>query len=242
MGLTDAGRVLYEHGKQIFKKLEDVNGLIAEMHDEPSGELFVVCGPHFGTEYLLPHLPHFLERYPKIRLKLSFRQSMPDLINESVDVVCGLSMQGPPDSIQKCLRKSRNVLCATKAYLTKFGKPKEPLDLLNHRLITHALRSPNNEIVFKSGQTLIIDPYLIVDDTRLMLECALLNVGFIRVHHYVVEQALAKGDLVEVLPKFMEQKNTIPIYICYLKERFIHPKTRLFVDFILNVVKNHENS
>lgn len=242
LSLTDEGRILYEHSKRIFKELDEVEGLLAEMHHEPTGELFVISGPHFGEEYLLPHLPAFLERYPKVKLKLSFRQSMPDMIKEEVDIVCGLSIQGHPDAIQRSLSKTRHVLCASYGYLEKYGEPRVPDDLLRHHLITHSLRQPNNEVVFKSGQRIILEPFLILDDTRIMLQCALMDLGFIRVHHYVVEKALKERKLKEILPKYMEQKNTISLYLYYMKNRYLHPKIRLFVDFILNIMKQHESS
>lgn len=63
-----------------------------------------------------------------------------------------------------------------------------------------------------------------------MVECAINDLGIIRVHEYAAREALAKGELIEILPKW--NKETTPLYACFRQSRHLPSKIRCFLEFI----------
>lgn len=161
---------------------------------------------------------------------------MPDLEKENVDIVLGLTDGIPVNCIQRTLTHARWVFCASPEYLKKFGIPKKPSDLVQHRIITRTQRQPNNMIEFKTGESIQFDPYLYFNDTRTIRRGALNDLGIVQLHDYIIASDLKEGRLIEVLQEHMEKKRTIPIHISYLQTSHVHIKIRKFVDFMVEVL------
>ncbi|MCK1850975.1 LysR substrate-binding domain-containing protein, partial [Legionella pneumophila] len=70
-----------------------------------------------------PYLPEFMELNPKLQIKIELAERFPDLAQENVDVLFGVSMEGPPELVRKRVSTTRYVLCASPDYLAKNGIP-----------------------------------------------------------------------------------------------------------------------
>jgi DNA-binding transcriptional LysR family regulator len=234
--LTPEGLLYFEHAKRILEAYEQAEAAISHSKDDPSGMLKLVCGPQIGNLYVIPHLKEFLQRYPKLRLHIELTQTMPDLEKEKVDIVVGLSTGIPINCIQRTLTHARWVFCASPEYLEKYGVPKKPSDLAEHKIITRTQRQPNNLIEFKTGESIQFEPYLYFNDTRAIRRSALHGLGIAQLHDYIIADDLKENRLVEILNKHNEQKKTIPIHISYLQSTHVHIKIRKFIDFMVEVV------
>ncbi|HRD56294.1 MAG TPA: LysR substrate-binding domain-containing protein [Parachlamydiaceae bacterium] len=118
---------------------------------------------------------------------------------------------------------------ASPDYLKRFGIPENPEDLVWHRYITHRNRNPDNVLKFRNKKEIKLKPFLSIDDSRTMIECAKQGLGIIKLHSYTVAEALQKKELVEILEGFDDSIQ--PIYLCYQPRRYIQPKIRHFIDF-----------
>jgi LysR family transcriptional regulator, regulator for bpeEF and oprC len=237
MDLTPEGLLYFEHAKLIVEAYKQAEAAVSHSKEEPSGLLKLICGPQIGNLYVIPHLKEFLERYPKLRLQIDLTQTMPDLEKEQVDIVVGLSTGIPVNCIQRTLTHARWMFCASPEYLKKYGVPKKPSDLSQHRIITRIQRQPNNIIEFKTGESILFEPFLYFNDTRAIRRAALHDLGIAQLHDYIVADDLKEKRLVEILSKHTEQKKTIPIHISYLQASHVHIKIRKFVDFMVEVLE-----
>lgn len=237
LDLTSEGELYLLHAKQILQAYTQAEAALSHSKEEPEGLLKIVCGPHIANLYVLPHLKEFLTRYPKLRLHLEFTQKTPDLEKENIDVVIGLSRGLPANCMQKTITHARWVLCASPDYLEKYGIPKYPMDLIQHRLLVHVQRLPYNKIDFKTSGPILFEPYMLFNDTRAMRICALEGLGIVQFHDYIVEDDLKEGKLIEILHEYNEKKKTLPIHISYLQAPHVHIKIRKFIDFIDEVMK-----
>ena len=231
--LTHEGLLYFEHAKRILEAYSQAEAAISQTKEEPSGILKLVCGPQIGNLYVLPYLKEFLERYPKLRLHIEFTQTMPDLEKEKVDIVVGLSKGIPVNWIQRTLMYSRWIYCASPEYLSKYGVPNKLSDLAEHRIITRMQRDPNNLIKFKTGESLLFEPYLYFNDTRAIRRSVLHGLGIAELHDYIIADDLKENKLVEILTDYTEPKKTIPIHISYLQASHVHIKIRAFIDFMV---------
>ncbi len=87
--LTESGENFLE---TVRAHLEGVQAAIAAVttdRDEPGGLLKISMPLNFGMDYLLPLVPGFLARYPRIRLDWRFENRQVDLIAEGYDAAIG---------------------------------------------------------------------------------------------------------------------------------------------------------
>src|SRR3970040_684985 len=102
---------------------------------------------------LTPHLKEFLQKYPKLTLKLSLIDKFPEFrpdFEESIDIAYAFPESlipekfSEPDLIRRKLNEIQRSIYATPAYLAQYGEPKNYEDLQHHLLIFHARYQHNN--------------------------------------------------------------------------------------------------
>jgi DNA-binding transcriptional LysR family regulator len=227
--LTEEGTIYFEHAKRIVKEMREIESLFLDIKGEPSGHIKVVTARHFAEYYIIPHLDEFLKLYPKISLELLIQERLLDMAKEGIDVNVGHAFVGGPDDIHRKIAEVKYAFCASPAYLEKFGTPKTPEDLHKHRYITHRNRVPNNVLKFRNKKEIRIDPFLRLDDSRMMIACAKKGLGIIKLHRYAMAEDIKRGELVEILDGW--DTSIQPIYLCYQPQRYVHRKIRTFIDF-----------
>jgi DNA-binding transcriptional LysR family regulator len=234
--LTEMGASYYEQCQRVIEEVKVADSLVAHMQAEPQGELKVVSGRHFGLTYIVPYLQEFLQLYPNIHLSLELAERIPNLEVEALDISIGTSVPASSNNVvQRCVATTRYALCASPEYLRQFGHPKKPTDLQHHRYITHSMRQPNDVIAFAQQQIVRLNPYLRINDAETMRHLAEQGMGIAKLHYYVVQDALQKGKLKEVLSSYMQGE--IPLYVAYLQRRYIPAKMRCFIDFVIAKIK-----
>lgn len=232
--LTEAGKIYFEHAKRVLGELQEIESVFHDLKAEPSGNLRIGCARHFAECYLIPHLEEFLGKYPKINMEILILERTPNLAREGIDINMGHRYVGGEDDIHKKISEVKYVFCASPEYLHKFGVPQKPQDLHQHRYITHFNRNPDDLLKFRNGKEIRLKPFLRVDDSRIMVECAKQGLGIVKLHKYAVADALKNKELVEVLKGW---DNSIqPIYLCYQPQRYMQPKIRHFIDFFCEKV------
>ncbi|HAU1605161.1 TPA: LysR family transcriptional regulator [Legionella pneumophila] len=229
LSLTDIGARYYQQCKKALLELNETDIAIANSQNEAVGILNVTSSRYFAMRFLLPYLPEFMDLNPKLQIKIELAERFPDLAQESIDVLFGVSMEGPPELVRKRVSTTRYVLCASPDYLANNGIPKIPSDLAKHRYITHSMRNPDNLVTFKGDEQIYVEPVLWLNDSRALCECAMLGMGIIKLHEYIVAEALQDGRLIEILPEFQEPH--LSVYLYYQASRYLQPKIRRFIDF-----------
>lgn len=234
LAFTDVGTDYCHQCRRILEEVEAANALASQLKAVPSGSLKVVSGRHFGSTYIVPHIQEFLLTYPKIELNLELAERIPDINAEGIDVVIGMSVSASGDVIQKRIATTTYTYCASPSYLKKYGTPKKPEDLTKHRFITHSMRKPDNVLEFGS-KSIMVHPYIRVNDVQTMVDFAEAGLGIVRLHHYVVKEHLERGTLQELFKSYTTTE--IPIYVAYPERRFIASKIRVFIDFMTGKLK-----
>jgi DNA-binding transcriptional LysR family regulator len=229
--LTEIGTRYCLQCRRILEEVDAASALISQVKVAPSGILKIVSGRHFAKSYIVPHMKEFLTKFPKIELDLELAERIPDFNLEAIDVVIGMSISATGDAIQKRIATTSYVLCASPEYLKKFGVPKRPSELKDHRYLTHSMRKPDNELMFHGKESVTLKPYIRANDAQTLLDLALDGLGVVMLHHYVVKEYLEKGFLKELLPTYYG--GDVPIYATYPQRRYISSKVRCFIDFIV---------
>jgi DNA-binding transcriptional LysR family regulator len=228
IALTEIGAEYYKHCQKALAEIREGDELILGAQAEPVGILNLTSNRHFANEYLIPHLAEFIKLYPKLILNLELAERFPDFTEENIDILFGVSLEGPPNLVRKRITKTRYVLCASPDYLQKKGIPKTPDELINHDYITHSMR-PDNYIYFRGNKKISLQPILYLNDCQAMLECAIRGIGIVLLHDYIVRDAINKGLLIEILQPFQESEKAV--YLYYQMQRYLQPKIRHCIDY-----------
>lgn len=229
VSLTEIGSTYYQHCKKTFEGLREAESAIAGSHNEAIGTLKVVSSRYCALNYLIPRLSNFMALNPNLQVKIELAERFPDMAMEEIDILFGVSLEGSADLVRKRVATTRYVLCASPNYLKEYGTPRVPHDLNKHHYITHSMRKPDNVVGFKDNKEIIVQPLLWLNDSHAMRECAILGMGIVKLHDYIIIDALRDGLLIEVLSEFQEAQ--LPVYIYYQQSRYLQPKIRKFIDF-----------
>lgn len=229
IALTEVGTEYYQYSKKALADLMEAEIAISNSREEPTGLLSVTSSRYFAMKYLIPQLPKFMALNPKLQVKVELAERFPDLTEENIDLIFGVSLEGPSALVRRQVALTRYVLCASPIYLEKYGAPHIPTDLSKHLYITHSMRKPDNVITFKDNKKIYVEPILGLNDSQAMCACAMQGMGIVSLHDYIVADALADGRLIEILPEFSTRNQ--PIYLYYQQSRYLQPKIRRFIDF-----------
>lgn len=232
LALTNVGENYYQQCRRVLSELHDADALVSHVQKEPMGELRVAATSYFGSRYIVPYIAEFMALYPKVILHLELAERFPDLTRENIDILVGISMEGPPELVRRKIGSGYYILCATPAYLKKYGTPKKPTDLLQHRYIEHEIRYPSGIINFKGGQSIQVEPILFLNNSKEMQACALQDIGIVKLHQYAVKDVLKEKKLIEILPECRDSPKNV--YLFYQHSRYVQPKIRHFIDFLIN--------
>lgn len=229
LALTEIGETYYAQCRQALTILDDAEKSILEGKNEAVGMLRVMANRYFAIKYLVPKIGEFMQANPKLQIDLHLAERFPNMAKEEIDVLFGVSAEGPYDLKRRRITNTRYILCASSDYLHRRGTPKKPEELSQHDYITHSMRQPYNKIIFKNNIEVYLTPILLLNDSFAMRECAILGKGIVNLHDYVVADAVRNGSLVEILRDYQEPATNI--YLYYQPSRYLQPKIRRFIDF-----------
>ena len=231
VSLTEMGAEYYHQCKKALAGLAEAEQTISASQAVATGTLSITSSRYFALQYLLPRLPKFMAQNPKLEIKLELAERFPDLEKENIDLIFGMSMPESLDLVRKRVATTRYVLCASPQYLKKYPPPKTPEDLHRHRYLSHSMRRPDHVIFFKNNREVTVQPFLRINDSQALRDCAIQGMGIVQLHDYLVSDALKDGRLIELLKEFSQPQQ--PVYLYYQQSRYLQSKIRRFIDFYI---------
>lgn len=242
--VTTDGALYYERATQIISQLDELDTSLSSSHLSPSGRLRVEMAGAFADGIVIPALHDFHARFPDIRVDLGVGDRPVDYLAENVD--CALRAGVPADQslIARRVTEVSVMTCAAPSYLERHGTPQHPSELEDaHHCVSYFMAQNNRAMTFdfeRAGEKLQINARYVVavNDARSYLTAALNGLGISPMPYFMVSDALAKGDLVRVLPEWRTEP--IPLYIVYPPNRHLSNKVRVFVDWLVRLVADRK--
>ncbi|MGF6956349.1 LysR family transcriptional regulator [Paraburkholderia youngii] len=241
LALTEAGErfLVSIHGN--LDALQSAIAEAAAQSSEPAGVLKVSMPPTFGIAHVLPLLPAFMAKYPRIRPEWHFENRPVDLIAENYDAAIGGGFDLAPGLVSRTLAPVYGVAVASPAYMSGRSLPTDPsgLDAYNGIVVRspHSGRIRHWMLRNANGVEMagVLTENIVVNDPAAMREAARLGLGVSLIALFDVLPDLERGDLIRLLPDWYADVGAISLY--YASRTLISAKTRVFVDFIVNSFK-----
>ncbi|KJK17964.1 LysR family transcriptional regulator [Pseudomonas sp. NPDC087612] len=138
--LTAEGEGFLQHARSALASLEEGRRILAHGQDQVSGTLLLSAPSDFGRNVLLPWLDELQHEHPQLNLRLLLGDRNADLFRQPADIA--LRYGAPEDSSLVALpvcADNRRVLCASPAYLARYGAPMEVAHLAQHNCLLYQL-------------------------------------------------------------------------------------------------------
>ena len=237
--LTEAGERFLHSIRDNLAALQSAIADVSAEQSAPSGTLKVSMSPTFGIGYILPLLPEFAERYPLIRPEWMFENRQVDLIAEGYDAAIGGGFELAPGVIARTLAPAHIIAVASPSYMEGKVPPHDPgsmavLDgIVMRSLRTGRIRQWQMRNASGEEQAAVFNEKVVVNDPAAMCKAALLGLGVTMVAKPDALPYLERGELVRLVPNWYADAGPISIY--YASRALLPSKTRVFVDFVVEV-------
>ena len=135
VSLTAQGEIVYQWAQRILEDVDLMGEAISREKAAPSGLLRICSSTGFGRSRLAPALSALAVRYPQLEIQVELFDRLVDLVEEGfqLDIRIGRVREG--NVIKRRIARNRRVLCASPAYLARFGTPGSLDELKAHRCI-----------------------------------------------------------------------------------------------------------
>lgn len=235
VALTPEGTELLRRAKVAVDALGEAQLLLSQSRRQPKGELHVSL-PATLARRITQALPTLLQRYPALSLRLSLSDRMVRLGEEGIDLAVRIAPLHDSPLVARHLRDTRWVLVAAPSYLARRGMPTRPDELADHDTLSFVPPSgrPRKWIFREPDSSRVVElspsSRVRIDQGEHLLEAAGAGLGLVQGLDVFVEEALATGRLVEVLPGHSAPGP--PVHAVALPERARTPNVRAFSGFL----------
>ena len=234
MKLTDDGERCYQHARQVVESWLALEDALQLTDEQPVGTLRVRAPHAFGQQQLLIPLVGFLARYPQLSVEWMLHDKAVDFISDNVDCAIRVGAEVDPATVTVLLAEVPRCIVASPELLSRFPQVTQPESL--SALPWIAIRTfYQHEVVLRhadSDQTasVAIASRLSTDSLYVAKNAALAGVGVAVVSSWTVEEEIAKGTLIELLPQW--QAAPLPVHLVYPWARYYPVRLRKFLDLM----------
>ena len=236
LNLTEVGRSFYERTRGILLDLEEAKVMAAQLEDHPSG-LVRLTIPASMERHLTAGIGEFQARWPGVRFALTFTDRVVDLVGEGYDLAVRIGRLEDSTLRARKIGAARRYLCASPCYLDRAGAPQRPEDLAGRNCLIFRTHPGYNVWRFESGGRTVdvrASGSFSADSGNALINAARDARGLILAPEWLVAPFLANGELVEVLAEQPPVPDRTPLYAVHPYQRFVPPKVKTFVDFLVN--------
>lgn len=244
--LTDEGQVFLKYSKIALQAIDDAEVALLDKQSTVKGKIRISASVDLGRNLLSPWIEEFSSLHKDLNIALTLTDSKSNLIQDNVDIAVRFGLPDNDLLVARFLAPNWRVLCASPEYLKKNGIPKTPEDLIYHKFIVLVTdNGPLNEYYFtfneQNSKFLVeMDNAWETNDSIQAKMWAIEGHGITRKIIWDVTSEIRKGSLQLILTKYIS--NEAGIYAVMHKNKYIAPRTRAFLDFLINKFENSEKN
>ena len=233
---TEAGMLYYQRCQAILLDLSEADSSISNMATSLQGNLLISVPRDFGLLYISPNLPKFIELHPNLHVEIEFEDKRVDLVAEGYDLALRIGYMQDSSLVARKISSSPMHFVASPSYLEARGTPLTPDDLEYHQGLLY--KSSLNQVHWQSTKANQIQRYkiqskVVSNNGMALLEMTKAGLGISNSPSFFVKEALASGELVEILSEYKQK--TLDIYVVYPNRRHLPAKVRAFIEFLASL-------
>lgn len=236
VSLTLEGSIYLERCSALLDELDDMNGLFG---GAGPGMIRVDMPERLARTQIIPRLPEFFAAYPSIHVRIGSGDRYADLVGEGIDCAVRVGKLRDSSLVARRVGQLEQINLGARSYLDQHGTP-HTLDELRHHLAVHFFSSQTGRdmdweyYADDMDHVIPMRSMVSVSSTEAYTAACLAGLGLIQAPHLGLEEHLASGVLVEILPAWRAQP--LPVSIVYSHNRHMSARVRAFVDWVASVL------
>ncbi len=231
LSLTPEGERYYADVRRILDAVDESESSFKDNVD-PSGLLRVACPTALAHAFVLPEVPNFLERYPRLTLDLQINDRYVNLVDEGTELAIRIGHLEDSALRARRIGLFERVCVASKDYLAKRGVPRTPDDLRAHDCVVYTLLSSGATWRFRDTD-IPVAGRLRVSSPEAARAAVVAGLGVGLGPQWLFEEGLRTGRLQLLLTEYSAP--LVPIQIVYVANRLLPQRALVFMDCVSDV-------
>jgi DNA-binding transcriptional LysR family regulator len=233
--LTELGRELLEHARQVALEVDAATALRDHRQAAPSGRLRVSMPSDIANLVLADMLAAFMALHPGIALELDLSPRRVDLLGEGFDAAIRIGAL-PDDALlaARGLTEFSTGLYAAPDYLAERGEPEIPQELSQHDAVRLLAGSgePMAWVLTQGDERWEGVPpgRAAANSPELLIRLARAGAGITAVPDFFARPFLQRGELRRVLPGWCLPSHKA--WVVFPGRKLMPTKTRVFIDML----------
>ena len=233
LSLTAEGEAYYRQSGEALALLDNAAAAAGGGRETPQGHLRLTAPIWCANPTFAGWMRDYRARYPDVSLDLILDNEMRDLIGDGIDLALRVSRDPAPSLVVRPLFAVRFVLAAAPAWIRRHGLPQTPEDAAAHAAVLPSYTDLSRHPCTRGGETatLALNSALQSNSTLMLRELLLAGSGIGYLPHWLAQDDLAAGRLVQLLPEW--ELHRITLHAAYPDRRHLSAKVRSFIDFLV---------
>ena len=231
LALTPEGERYYADIRRILDAVDESESAFRNNVD-PSGLLRVACPTALAHAFVLPHVPAFLERYPRLTLDLQISDRYVNLVDEGTELAIRIGQLEDSALRARRIGSFERVFVASEDYLAKRGVPQTPDELRDHDCVIYTLLSSGATWRFRDTE-IPVSGRLRVNSPDAVRAAVIAGLGVGHGPAWLFDEGLKTGRLKLILNGYSAP--AVPVQIVYVANRLLPTRAIVFMDFIADV-------
>lgn len=238
ISLTESGKLYYDSCREALEILDEAEALLGHQNGTPSGTLRVTAPQWFSNPEFSRVLVDYQHAYPKVKLELLLDNAKHDLVSGRYDLALRVTVKPSPTLIVRPIATIEFTLVGAPSYFARAGRPASINELGAHNFILPLLTEVEGADTRKDQETdaIVGGHVLRSNDTTLILQLAQAGFGMAYLPRWLVERDLQAGKLELAIDGYVPFSQ--PLYAAYKNRRFLAPKIRTFIDFMVTALSH----
>lgn len=234
--VTEVGSAFFTHCEAMTHAARAAVEVTEHAGARPAGRLRVSSPMGVSHIFLAPLLARFLTAHPDVRLELELSNRRVDVIGEGIDVAMRVrSTLEDSNLVVRSFGTSHQILTASPGFVATHGPFNTVQSLQGQRglgpggMPGEAARWRLQD-ADKAVAEIAYTPVLVTDDVHLMQAAATGGAGLAVLPFNVCRQAVERGELVVVLPRYHAAAHQL--HAVFPSRRGLVPAVRAFIEFL----------
>ena len=233
VSLTADGERLFHRCERVLAEFEELQAEASGVRGSPSGTLRVNLPIFYGRRFVMPLLASLQRKHPALVFEVRLQDGFADLVRDGIDLAVRMGELRDSSLVARRIDAQHLVMVASPSYLRAQGTPQRLEDLAGHVAVVFRMPSSgrNRPWQLRQGRRVVeLHPAhrIQINDTESVGAAALLGMGLCQLPDYIVNDDLARGKLVEVLPGL--RPPPMPISAVVPSGRLVPPRVRVLLE------------
>ena len=206
---TEAGIMYYQRCQGILLDLDEADSSITHLTSSLQGNLLISVPRDFGLLFIAPNLPTFMAKHPHLHIEVEFNDKKID------DLALRIGYMEDSSLVSRKIGTTTVHFAASPNYLETNGIPQTPDDLEHHNgLLYKNAMNQVNWVGSRINQTqrFKIQSKVVSNSGFALLNMAKAGLGIANLPKFILGRAFEKGELIEILPEYKQQKLEILVF------------------------------